>query len=129
MTFEDLKALLWIRSACVPDFRYPPALWRLDHAGRLMYWFAHGDRSHQHGWEVGHIQARADGGSDHPSNLQAEHYQTNLLKEDARRFLATLKMQQLVNPFLQPPKPKPSSPQFGQLLPSRNPFMKSPFGL
>lgn len=78
-----LKIKLWQRAT--PVLGDSSDLWRYDHTGRLIYWDAYGNRNHPNGWEAGHIIAKADGGADSWFNLQAEHWQTNLDKEQARK--------------------------------------------
>lgn len=74
---------VWNSSRLV--FGLDPQLWRIDPAGRIIFWDAYGDRSHSYGWEIGHITALADGGMDAYFNIQAEHWVTNLNKEYFRR--------------------------------------------
>ena len=62
-----------------------PQLWRIDPAGRIIYWHAYGDRNNDFGWEIGHITALAEGGFDAFFNIQAEHWITNLEKEAIRK--------------------------------------------
>jgi hypothetical protein len=74
------------------SLQHNPDLYRIDPFGRLIHWHAYGDRTHSHGWELGHIVAKIDGGSDEDHNIQAEHYESNLDKEAARRILQSRKM-------------------------------------
>lgn len=73
---------LWNQAQTV--YGLNPYYWRQDFRGRLIYRDACGLRYTRYGWEKGHIQAAADGGSDGLWNLQAEHWQTNLEKENER---------------------------------------------
>lgn len=79
---DIVKAIVWCKSS---PARGLDNSWKLDPYGRLISWAAYGDRSNPHGWEIGHIVARADGGADSLHNLQAEHWHTNVGKEEVRR--------------------------------------------
>ena len=83
---QKLRRALWQSAAIVNDYRYNPSLWRQDALGRLIYWFAYGDRSHPNGWDVGYIVSKADGGCDELSNLQVEHFDTSVQKEQMRAW-------------------------------------------
>jgi len=103
----DFKTEVWTRARVDP--RYHPARWRVDPAGRFISWFAYGDRNDTYGWEIGHRIAKADGGSDDISNLQAEHWQTNLAKEEARRARQSMQVQQLLRLLLEGSQPREAS--------------------
>lgn len=51
-------------------------LYRRDPCGNTIYWHSYG-RQTDMGWEVGHILAVKNGGSNEHSNLQAEHWHLN----------------------------------------------------
>lgn len=80
---DYLRILVWTLATKLQNL--DPNLWRLDPVGRLIHWDAFGDRHNPLGWEVGHVIARVDGGSDFLPNRQAENYKTNLEKEAARK--------------------------------------------
>ncbi len=73
----ELQRLLavWAKGVEMPG--RPRALWQRDYAGRAMYFYDHGKRSSDFGWEIGHIRAKALGGSDDIINLRPEHWRTN----------------------------------------------------
>jgi hypothetical protein len=85
MEAKILRAL-WQSAAILNDYRYHPAHWRKDSLGRIIYWFAYGDKKHPNGWDVGYIVAKADGGCEEISNLQVEHFETTAEKENVRRW-------------------------------------------
>lgn len=87
------KNIAWKQAQ--PVFGLDARHWRTDFAGRFIYWPAYEDRSHPYGWELGHILARIEGGSDHLHNIQAEHWTTNLSKEALRKQQARLSMHSL----------------------------------
>ncbi len=104
-----MKVLAWDRAQ--PVFGLDSRQWRLDVAGRIICWMAYGDRSHAYGWELGHIAARIEGGSDDWFNIQAEHWITNLSKEADRKqrerlpepstlFGGNREVQQMLNTYL-----------------------------
>lgn len=86
---DSLKQYLWQRAK--PILGYDSNIWRLDFAGRTIRWNDYGNRNSSYGWEFGHIVAKADGGSDFYTNLQAEHWQTNMDKERARLVKDSIK--------------------------------------
>lgn len=81
--FDSNQHTLWEWALWVDGLN--PYYWRQDFRGRLIHRNAYGLRFHPYGWEKGHIRAAADGGSDGLWNLQAEHWQTNLEKENERQ--------------------------------------------
>jgi hypothetical protein len=83
---EQIRRALWQSATIVNDYQYNPAHWRMDSAGRLIYWFAFRDRTHPNGWDVGHVVALADGGVDEISNWQVEQYETRAEKEQVRAW-------------------------------------------
>jgi hypothetical protein len=81
--YDRTEQTLW--ESATPIFGFDRNYWRQDHRGRVISRWAFGLRSHPNGWEKGHIIAAADGGSDMIWNLQAEHWRTNLEKEEERQ--------------------------------------------
>lgn len=55
---------------------------RKDRKGNEIMWARYGDRDSVYGWEVDHVIALANGGSDHISNLQALQWKANVEKSD-----------------------------------------------
>ena len=110
MTNAQLRHSLW-QSAKIPnDYRYHPSVWRLDPLGRLIYWFAYGNKSHPNGWDIGHLVSKASGGADEISNLQAEHHSTTAQKQQIQQWfdqqgkyhslLSVYGVEQPVQPFI-----------------------------
>lgn len=58
--------------------------WREDKCGKLIKWSEHGNRNSRYGWEIDHIKAVANGGTDLLSNLQPLHWKNNLDKANKR---------------------------------------------
>jgi hypothetical protein len=53
-------------------------VWRQDVFGNKIYFFAHGDRSSEFGWEMDHSPVPSTfGGADHISNLRPLHWRAN----------------------------------------------------
>ena len=55
---------------------------RKDVCGAWIDWNQYGDRNSNTGWEIDHIKAVANGGSDLLSNLRPLHWQNNARKSD-----------------------------------------------
>ncbi|MEM6718370.1 MAG: HNH endonuclease signature motif containing protein [Bacteroidota bacterium] len=58
--------------------------WRKDKCGNEIKWSEYGNRNSNYGWEIDHITAVANGGSDYLSNLQPLHWKNNASKADKR---------------------------------------------
>ncbi|OGQ22812.1 MAG: hypothetical protein A3I05_08115 [Deltaproteobacteria bacterium RIFCSPLOWO2_02_FULL_44_10] len=57
---------------------------RKDKYGAWIKWSDYGNRNSQYGWEVDHIIATANGGSDTMSNLCPLHWKNNASKSGSR---------------------------------------------
>lgn len=55
---------------------------RKDQYGDWIKWSDYGNRNSQYGWEVDHIIATANGGSDDLTNLRPLHWKNNSFKSD-----------------------------------------------
>jgi 5-methylcytosine-specific restriction endonuclease McrA len=71
---------VWSKGRVIPNFS--PAVWRWDKCGRVMKFSEHGNRQSEYGWEIDHILAVANGGSDELSNLQPLNWAMNVNKSD-----------------------------------------------
>ena len=58
-----------------------PDVWRRDEEGNIMRWGSYGTVG-EYGWEIDHRNPVANGGTDHPRNLRALHWQENREKSD-----------------------------------------------
>lgn len=80
-TEKELDAI-WLKGAPVPG--KDPAKVRADWCGAWMERGKHGDTTtNGFGWEVDHVVAVANGGSDALSNLQPMQWQNNRKKGDS----------------------------------------------
>jgi len=78
-THEDLSAI-WAKAS--PISGNDPNEWRKDACGAWIGWMFHGNRESQYGWEVDHITAIENGGSNALSNLRPLHWKNNATKQD-----------------------------------------------
>ena len=74
------KELVWEKAK--PIRSKPSGQYRLDPYGHTIRRDSYGKHSAT-GWEIDHIKPKSKGGSDHPRNLQALHWATNLDKADS----------------------------------------------
>lgn len=58
-----------------------PDTWRKDVQGNKLRKGSYGTTG-QYGWEIDHKNPRANGGTDHPRNLQPLHWEANRKKSD-----------------------------------------------
>lgn len=78
---RDTLTKVWNKAALRPG--YDASQFRLDACGAIIEWTKYGDVTENGtGWEVDHIRAVANGGSDDLSNLQALQWQNNRHKSD-----------------------------------------------
>lgn len=78
---EEQKQIAWSKARIVPG--RDPNIVRKDLCGAWIKWADYGDTSSEWGWEIDHIHPVARGGTNHPSNLQALHWQNNRAKGDS----------------------------------------------
>lgn len=73
---------VWWKSREIPG--QDPMMFRKDVCGAIIRWADHGNTNSIHGWEVDHIVAVANGGTDDPGNLQPLQWRNNRTKGDGR---------------------------------------------
>lgn len=72
---------VWAKGRLVPGYEAQADMYRLDTCGALMQWTSYGDTTPRgYGWEVDHITAVDNGGSDNFANLQPLQWQNNRAK-------------------------------------------------
>jgi hypothetical protein len=72
--------LIWQKAKKIPSL--PIDLIRVDDFGSTIAYAAYGDRNSRYGWEVDHILAKSNGGTDDLPNLRPLHYKNNIMKSD-----------------------------------------------
>jgi len=77
---EQTKLLVWQKGIIVDGF--DPRVVRKDKCGFIMKYSEHGNRNSDKGWEIDHIKAVANGGTDEMYNLQPLHWRNNSAKGD-----------------------------------------------
>jgi 5-methylcytosine-specific restriction endonuclease McrA len=77
---EEQKQISWSKAQIVPG--RDPNVIRKDACGAWIKWSDYGDTNSEWGWEIDHIHPVSRGGTDHPNNLQALHWQNNRAKGD-----------------------------------------------
>ena len=78
---EPQKQAAWAKAQIVVG--HDPSAIRKDVCGAWIKWVDYGNTASQYGWEVDHIYPESRGGTDHPDNLQALHWQNNRAKGDS----------------------------------------------
>ena len=78
----DIIRSVWNKGHIVPGV--DSSLRRKDDCGAWISWNQHGNRTadFNEGWEIDHIRALANGGSDLISNLRPVHWRNNARKSD-----------------------------------------------
>lgn len=80
MAFTEWTILkVWQKGSIV--LGYDSNIWRKDDYGSLMYFVDYGDRNSQYGWEIDHIAAVSEGGSDNPWNLRPLQWENNIRRQ------------------------------------------------
>jgi hypothetical protein len=72
---EEEKVQVWTKGRVT--YTLDAADWRYDEGGNLIYWHAYGDANSDVGWEIDHIVAVAQGGTNAISNLRPLHCSLN----------------------------------------------------
>ncbi len=75
-----LIELVWLKAFVVPG--RDSGFLRKDICGAWIRRDQHGNRDSEYGWEIDHIRAVANGGSDSILNLRPLHWQNNARKSD-----------------------------------------------
>jgi 5-methylcytosine-specific restriction endonuclease McrA len=83
MTSEEEIQAVWEKGKIVVQEHKDR--WRQDDCTAWIYRDAHGDRSHEYGWEIDHIKPLSEGGSDDLSNKRPLHWKNNQAKLDKKR--------------------------------------------
>lgn len=78
---EQIKTAVWTKGIIVPG--NDSAYFRQDIYGSWMSWAEYGNRQSNMGWEIDHIQAVANNGSDDLYNLQPLQWNNNVQKGDS----------------------------------------------
>ena len=78
---EEIKRAVWDKGITIPNF--DPSVWRQNAYGTAIKYWNHGDTSSEYGWEIDHIKAKANGGSDDLENLQPLQWENNRKKGDS----------------------------------------------
>lgn len=71
---------VWHKGQPIPGV--DPNVARKDSCGATIHWTHYGNRDSRYGWEVDHIKAEANGGTDDLWNLQPLQWQNNVAKGD-----------------------------------------------
>lgn len=75
------KLAVWQKGTQIQG--YDSSIWRRDICGHAMNYSEHGNRNSEYGWEIDHIRAVANGGSDNLENLQPLFWANNAAKGDS----------------------------------------------
>lgn len=82
-SFDDqTKLAVWRKATTVSGYLVPKDVIRLDACRAKMLWSEYGNINSKNGWEIDHIRAIANGGSDNLDNLQALQWENNRAKSD-----------------------------------------------
>jgi len=77
---HDTKSAVWWKTQPIAGVDHAVA--GLDACGAVIHWREYGNTASKHGWEIDHIVAKANGGSDDLSNLQPLQWENNRFKGD-----------------------------------------------
>lgn len=78
-TPEQINAV-WQKGRQIPN--YLTSEYRWDACGQVMKFSEHGNRNHEYGWEIDHINPVSNNGSDDISNIQPLNWKNNATKGD-----------------------------------------------
>lgn len=73
-------AAVWEKGRIMPDQNKD--IYRWDRCGQVMQRSEHGNRNHNYGWEIDHINPVSSGGGDEIGNLQPLNWKNNAAKGD-----------------------------------------------
>ena len=83
MSFDEITVQrVWQKGQIV--FLVDPNIWRKDQCNARISRFQYGNRNSDYGWEIDHIIATSNGGSDDISNLRPLQWENNLRKSDGQ---------------------------------------------
>ncbi|MDI9878922.1 HNH endonuclease signature motif containing protein [Flectobacillus longus] len=95
MAFNELQIqAVWEKASIVQGVN--PNEWRKDQCSAWISRNAYGNRNSNYGWEIDHITAKANGGSDALSNLRPLHWNNNASRQDGR-LVCVIKSQGNIN--------------------------------
>jgi HNH endonuclease len=75
----------WSKGRVMPD--QSSSIYRWDKCGSVMQFNQYGNRGHNYGWEIDHINPVANGGTDIDNNLQPLNWKNNAAKSDKLNWL------------------------------------------
>lgn len=82
---ENTKRTVWEKGEKISDKdeqHWDPATWRWDKCGKPIKYSEHGNTKSKFGWEIDHINPKANGGTDDLDNLQPLQWENNRNKGD-----------------------------------------------
>jgi len=79
---EEIIEQVWQKATIDPENN--PSIWRKDYWGAWIGRQYYGNRDSQYGWEIDHITAVTNDGSDILSNLRPLQWMNNASKQDGR---------------------------------------------
>lgn len=82
---EEVIQKVWDKATGV--IGYDPKVWRKDACGAWICRHDYGNRTSLYGWEIDHLRAPSDGGTNHPSNLRALHWENYVAKQEQGRLV------------------------------------------
>lgn len=77
---EEIIRAVWQKGTTVSE--NDPGVYRKDVCGAWIRWNHYGNRDSKYGWEIDHIKAVANGGSDSILNLRPLQWENNARKSD-----------------------------------------------
>lgn len=86
MKLDPQAERVWRKGVFIPDkdeygkLKWSPDEWRRDYQGNAIKHDDYGDRGSKFGWEIDHIVAVVDGGSDDIDNLRPLQWAANVAR-------------------------------------------------
>ena len=82
---DELAEKVWLKGEIVTEKdnngnAFSPDEWRRDDDGKAIRHDDYGNRDSDFGWEIDHIRAVSDGGSDDIRNLRPLYWKTNVTR-------------------------------------------------
>ena len=87
-TPQEIQAV-WQKGTHIPG--YDPNLFRRDVCGAAMSFSEHGNRNHEYGWEIDHINPVDNGGKDNLYNLQPLQWRNNASKSNKTNWTCAMR--------------------------------------